>query len=258
MCTSNSSPDLTTIARQLESQGPAAILRWALATYGCSLTVATGFGPEGIVILHLVSQIDSRVKVFYLETDLFFEETYTLRDQLQTRLGLTFERVHSGLSLEQQAASYGENLWQNDPDLCCYLRKVIPLRQHLAGKLAWVTGIRRGQTPARANAQVVEWDQTNGLSKINPLVFWSAEQVQEYTRIHNLPSNPLRQRGYPSIGCWPCTRAVQPGENPRIGRWPGFPKTECGLHLSVRSSEQNPKDAQTLADESEQISRGMK
>ena len=233
--------NLTAVAHKLEAQGPTAILQWAVATYGSDLAIATGFGPEGIVNLHLASQIDAGVKVFYLETGMLFAETYALRDQLQARLGITIEAVQPELTLSQQAVRHGSNLWQCDPDMCCFLRKVVPLRRYLAGKQAWVTGIRREQTPARASAQVVEWDEVNGLVKINPLAAWSAAQVWAHIRQHDLPVNPLHRQGYPSIGCWPCTRAVRPGEDPRAGRWAGSVKTECGLHRSNGRSSKSHK-----------------
>lgn len=228
----NATFDLKSLTRQLEPQGPEAALRWAITTFTGQLAIATGFGPSGIVILHLVSQIDPGVKAFYLETDLLFGETHTLRDRLQSRLGLTIEAVHSGLSLEQQANDNGEALWRRDPNLCCQLRKVEPLRRFLADKQAWVTGIRRDQSASRIATQVVEWDAGNGLVKINPLSAWTSEQVWEHIHEHDLPFNPLHRLGFPSLGCWPCTRSVLPGENPRAGRWDGFAKTECGLHLN--------------------------
>ncbi len=224
--------DLESVAHQLERQGPEVTLRWAIATFGEQLAVATGFGPSGIVILHLVSQIDPGVNVFYLETDLLFGEIHALRAQLQERLGLKIEAVPSSLSLEEQATKHGESLWRRDPNLCCYLRKVEPLRRYLADKRAWVTGIRRDQAPSRATTQVVTWDAGNGLIKINPLAAWTSEQVWEYIQTHDLPFNPLHRLGFPSVGCWPCTRSVLSGEHLRAGRWDGFAKTECGLHLS--------------------------
>jgi phosphoadenosine phosphosulfate reductase len=224
------SGELKSLARQLEAQGPAAVLRWGIAAFRSDLVIATSFGPEGIVNLHLASRIDPGVHVFYIETGLLFQETYALRDLLQAQLGLTFEAVKPPLNREQQAAQYGENLWQCDPDSCCFLRKVAPLRRYLADKRAWVTGIRRDQTPVRASAQVVEWDEVNRLIKINPLAAWSADQVWAYIEKHHLPVNPLHDQGYASIGCWPCTRPVLPGEDDRAGRWHGFVKTECGLH----------------------------
>lgn len=227
--------DIISLTQQLERQGPRAALAWARATFGQRLAVATGFGPSGIVILHLVSQIDPATKIFYLETDMLFGETLALRDRLQERLGVVVEAVHCGLSLGEQAARYGEALWRHDPDRCCALRKVAPLRRCLAEKGAWVTGIRRDQSPSRAATQVVAWDEANGLIKINPLAAWTSDQGWEYIQAHDLPFNPLHQLGFPSLGCWTCTRAVLPGEDRRAGRWDGFTKTECGLHLGGRS-----------------------
>jgi phosphoadenosine phosphosulfate reductase len=232
MNSSNTTIDLETVTQQLEAQGPEATLRWAISTFGEQLAVATGFGPSGIVILHLVSRINPDITVFYLETNMLFGETYALRDQLQARLGLKIQAIHPELSLQQQADRYGEALWRRDPDLCCYLRKVEPLRRYLADKQAWVTGIRRDQTPIRAATQVVEWDDANGLIKVNPLAAWTSEQVWNYIQEHDLPFNPLHRLSFPSLGCWPCTRSVLPGEHPRAGRWDGFTKTECGLHLN--------------------------
>ncbi len=144
---------------------------------------------------------------------------------------MTLEAVRPNLSLEQQAAMYGKDLWQRDPDLCCFLRKVGPLQEYLADKWAWVTGILREQTHSRAATQIVEWNESYQVVKINPMAGWTSKQVWDYIKSHDLPSNPLHQRGYPSLGCQPCTRPVKLGEDPRAGRWPGFPKTECGLHL---------------------------
>jgi len=233
----NSNFDLKSTVQQFELQGPEATLRWAISTFGAQLAVATGFGPSGVIILHLVSQINPKTKIFYLETDILFGETHSLRDQLQARLGLTIEAVHSGLSLEEQAVRYGEALWRRDPDLCCALRKVEPLRRYLAEKQAWVTGIRRDQTQIRAATQVVTWDDANGLVKVNPLAAWTSEQVWQYIQEYDLPFNPLHHLGFPSVGCWTCTRSVLPGENLRAGRWDGFTKTECGLHLNGNNGD---------------------
>jgi phosphoadenosine phosphosulfate reductase len=193
--------------------------------------LATGFGPEGVVLMHHLSQLKPAVGVFYVDTDLLFPETYALRDELAARLGIEFINVHTELSLDAQAEAYGPELWQHDPDLCCHLRKVIPLRCFLAPRRAWISGIRRDQTPARASAGIVEWDNVNQMVKLNPLANWSVDHVWDYIRAHDLPFNHLHRMGYPSIGCWPCTKPVAPGDDPRSGRWAGFNKTECGIHF---------------------------
>jgi phosphoadenosine phosphosulfate reductase len=217
-------------SQELEGSSPQVVLRWGFENFGPDIVQATGFGPEGVVLMHMLSEIRPETKVFYLDTGLLFSETYALRDELVRRLGVRFERV-AGIALEEQTATYGESLWKSDPDSCCYLRKVAPQREYLSHYRAWITGIRRDQTIFRANAGLVEWDMTNKMVKLNPLAAWTSEQVWDYIRAYDLPYNPLHDKGYPSIGCWPCTRAVKPGEDPRAGRWSGQEKTECGIHL---------------------------
>jgi phosphoadenosine phosphosulfate reductase len=211
------------------------VLRWAAAEFGPALALATGFGPEGVVLMHLVSQVSRDLTVFYLDTGLLFDETYALRDILAARLSLRFTRVAPRLSLDDQAQAHGPRLWAHDPDRCCALRKVAPLRVFLQTQRAWITAIRRQQTPHRARARVLEWDAANGLVKLNPLVAWTGDQVWAHLRAHDLPYNPLHDQGFPSLGCWPCTQPVAPGADPRSGRWPGRAKTECGLHLPAVS-----------------------
>jgi phosphoadenosine phosphosulfate reductase len=250
---------LREVSAGLEARSPEDILKWGLDHFGGEIAqnsrqtngrqgiaLATGFGPEGVVLMHMLSQLlhqpphpngDSMAQlapgttVFYTDTDLLFEETYALRDELSARLGIQFTRLHSGLSLEAQAAQHGPALWSRDPDLCCQLRKVAPLRQFLRTKQAWISAIRRDQTANRASAGLVEWDRSNGLVKLNPLAAWTTSQVWSYVLKYQLPYNPLHDQGYPSIGCWPCTKAVAAGADPRSGRWAGLGKTECGIHL---------------------------
>jgi phosphoadenosine phosphosulfate reductase len=211
----------------------AELLRWAAAEFSPGLALATGFGPEGVVLMHLVAQVSREISVFYLDTGLLFDETYALRDALAARLGLRFTRIAPALSLDDQARAHGPRLWARDPDRCCALRKVAPLRAFLQGQRAWITAIRREQTPQRAHARVLEWDAANGLVKLNPLAAWTSDQVWDHIRAHDLPYNPLHDQGFPSLGCWPCTQPVAPGADPRSGRWPGRAKTECGIHLSA-------------------------
>ncbi|HEY8449395.1 MAG TPA: phosphoadenylyl-sulfate reductase, partial [Bacillota bacterium] len=155
---------------------------------------------------------------------------YELRDRVLERYNVELLRYAPELSVAEQAVVHGPNLWASDPGLCCRLRKVEPLKRALAELDAWITGIRREQTPHRANAGVVEWDARFGLVKINPLARWTAAEVERYLRERDVPRHPLYALGYPSIGCMPCTAPVAPGEDPRAGRWRGFTKTECGLH----------------------------
>jgi phosphoadenosine phosphosulfate reductase len=220
------------INRRFENLPPQEALRYGLVTYGDKIVLASGFGPSGIVLMHMVSRIRPNTTVFYLQTDLLFPETMALRDELSRQLCITFTEVHSGLSLEEQRKGYGLRLWESAPDLCCHLRKVEPLRRYLADKRAWITGIRRDQSGTRANTPILGWDSANNLVKVAPLAGWSRDQVWDYLRAHDLPYNRLHDEGYPSIGCMPCTRAVS-GDiaDERAGRWAGTEKTECGIHL---------------------------
>lgn len=211
---------------------PEEVLRWGVDKFGTDMVLGTGFGPSGVLLIHKIHQCGYNIPVFYLDTDLLFGETYKLRDQLAERFNIEFIRVSTDLSLEEQAEEYGERLWESQPDKCCYLRKVLPLRKYLNHKSAWITGIRRSQSPSRANAEMFEWDAGNKVLKINPLVHWSSEQLWSYIHLHELPYNPLHDQGYPSIGCWPCTRPVENGDDERSGRWSGWNKTECGIHVS--------------------------
>ena len=225
-----SDEELRELASEFETQQPQEVLRWALEEFGNDVALATGFGAEGCVLVHMVSQIDRDARIFYLDTDLLFPETYALRDQLEVQYGIRFERRSTALSLEEQSEQFGERLWERQPDLCCKLRKVEPLLDTLGDLSAWITAIRRDQTPARATAGIVERDKKFGLIKINPLASWSSFDVWRYIAKHDVSYNPLHNSGYSSIGCKPCTTGVQIGEDPRAGRWRGAQKTECGLH----------------------------
>jgi phosphoadenosine phosphosulfate reductase len=222
--------DLLRAASAVDTRDPRLTLQWASQQYGDKLVMGTGFGPEGIVLLDLLCGVVSRPRVFYLDTDFLFPETYQLRDRLASRYRLEFEPVRAHVSPELQAQQYGDHLWMRNPDLCCKIRKVDPMARHLASVDAWITSIRRDQTPARAATRVVEWNEKFRLVKISPLAAWSSYQVWDYIRDHKLPYNPLHDRKYPSIGCMQCTSPVESGTDPRAGRWSWTTKTECGLH----------------------------
>jgi phosphoadenosine phosphosulfate reductase len=206
-------------------------LQWGLAEFGQSLAIAASFGAEDVVLIDQASKLRSEFRVFTLDTDFLFPETYALIDRIEKRYGIQVERTRSELTPAQQAARYGEALWASQPDQCCQLRKVEPLKKKLSSLRAWVTGVRRDQAPTRAQTRKLEWDAKFGLVKLNPIADWNWNRVWEYIRANNVPYNPLHDENYPSIGCTYCTRPVQPGEDPRAGRWSGFNKTECGLHL---------------------------
>lgn len=224
------------LARHLENADPFETLAWAFEEFGEDVAIATGFGVEGVVLVDMATRLHPSPFVFFVDTGFLFEETYALRERLERRYGIEIRAVDPELSPQQQEDVFGARLWHYDPDFCCSLRKVEPLATFLAGRGAWVTAIRRSQTAARASARVVEWDAKFDLVKINPLVTWSRERVWEYVFDRAIPYNPLHDRGYPSIGCTHCTRAIRPGESERAGRWANHAKTECGLHLREEKS----------------------
>ena len=208
-------------------------MSFALQRFSPRVAVASSFGAEDVVLIDLAAQVRPDFRVFTLDTDFLFPETYALIGDIERRYHLKVERTKARLTPEAQAQEFGAALWSRQPDQCCKIRKVEPLTEMLGHLDAWITGIRRDQAPARANARKIEWDAKFGLVKINPLADWKWEQVWDYIRSHNLPYNPLHDQGYPSIGCTYCTRQVQAGEDPRAGRWSGFQKTECGLHADA-------------------------
>ncbi|BCJ87292.1 phosphoadenosine phosphosulfate reductase [Effusibacillus dendaii] len=214
---------------ELEDRSPQEILEYAVNKIE-KIAFACSFGAEDVVIVDMLSRIKPDTSVFYLDTDVLFPETYDVRNRMVEKYNLNLIAYRPLLTLEKQAEQYGESLWQVDPNQCCSLRKVEPLQRALCELDAWITGIRREQAPTRANAGVVEIDRKFGLIKWNPLAKWTNKQVWDYIIAHQVPYNVLHDKGYPSIGCIHCTRAVKPGEDLRAGRWSNFEKTECGLH----------------------------
>lgn len=224
-----------TINRQLQEAHPDEVIKWGYKTFGAKMVLGTGFGSSGMLLIHRIDKLGLPISVFYLDTHLLFEETYSLHDRLEEKFDINFVRVSTGLSLKDQAEEYGEELWNKDPNKCCYLRKVLPLRNYLSDKKAWISGVRRSQSETRKQTQVVEWDPENEVVKINPLATWTSEEVWSYIQINELPYNPLHDEGYPSIGCIPCTQPVLTDEGERAGRWRGSEKTECGIHTSSQN-----------------------
>ncbi len=226
--------ELELLARQsqlLERETPERIIRWAAETYFPRLTMATAFGPEGCVILAMLAKIEPRVYVFNLDTGYQFPETLELRDRIAQRYGIEVDLQRPELSVAEYEALHGGPLYKTDSDRCCLDRKIAVLERAVRGYRAWMSGIRRDQSPHRANAPIVGWDKKFGLVKISPLAAWTKKDVWDRITEEAIPYNPLHDRGYPSIGCWPCTRAVLLGdEDERAGRWSGTGKTECGLH----------------------------
>ncbi len=202
----------------------------------------TAFGPEGCVILHILSEIftENKIKnsenflIANLDTNYQFKETLELKDKLEAKYGLPIEMIQPKLSIAEQEQKYGENLYERDPDQCCYIRKLVPLANLLENKFAWITSIRRDQTEVRAKAKAIEYDKKFKLGKINPLIKWTKSDIWKYIHENEIPYNLLLDQGYDSIGCEPCTK---PGID-RQGRWVGKDKIECGIHLQDSEQEQ--------------------
>ncbi len=212
-----------TIPTALDTLHPTDVVRWAADQFGVDgLVVTASF--EDAILVHVAATAVPGVEVVLLDTQYLFAETEWFADQLRRRLDLNLRIVHPLPYVER------DDLWQTDTATCCQVRKVEPLQRALLGKRAWITGVRRADGPTRADAPVAAFDIAHALVKVNPLATLTDADVQLYHDLYDLPRNPLSERGYPSIGCWPCTRPVAPGEDKRAGRWAGSAKTECGLH----------------------------
>jgi len=221
------------IAREntrLESAEPQEILRWATSRFAPRFTMATAFGPEGMVLIHMLAEIAPQTPIFNLDTGYQFKETLELREEVKRRYGIAVEMKRADTTVEEYERQNGGPVYRTNPDQCCFDRKVRVLEQAVVGMHAWASAIRRDQSPDRATAPIVGWDKKFSLVKVSPLANWSKQKVWSFITEHNIPYNPLHDQGYTSIGCWPCTRAVLLGEDERAGRWSGFAKTECGLH----------------------------
>lgn len=205
------------------------IIRWTWETFGARSVLTQSMANTALA--YMVGQVATDIPVVFLDTGYHFEQTLATRDSLAARTTLNIISVSSPMSLEEQAAVHGPNLYARDPDLCCKIRKVDPMNELLTGYQAWITGMRHDTAPHRADVGVVEFDESRGVLKIAPILHWSDAQLLRYTIENDVPVNPLMYDGFPSIGCQPCTRRVEPGEDPRAGRWAGTSKNECGLHI---------------------------
>ncbi|WP_100406859.1 phosphoadenylyl-sulfate reductase [Bacillus solitudinis] len=225
--------DYETLNNQLERKDSLEVLKWAYQTFGDDLVYSCSFGAEGMVLIDLISKIKKDASIIFLDTDFHFKETYELIEQVKARYPkMNIQLIKPGLTPQEQAKEHGEELWLSNPDKCCDLRKLIPLQQELDKYSAWISGLRREQSPTRANTQFVNKDNRFKSIKICPLIHWTEEEIWMYIDLHKLPYNELHDKSYPSIGCENCTKPVKEGEDPRSGRWANSEKTECGLHLS--------------------------
>jgi len=223
-----------------EGWSPEQVLRWSFDKFGSGVQMASGFGAEGMALIDMAARLTANLRVFTIDTGFLFPETYQLIETVERRYGISVERVRSQVGPEKQSEVYGPELWAVDPDQCCAIRKVEPLKKKLSTLGAWIAAIRRDQTSARAGAGKIEWDRKFELVKVNPIADWTSKDVWNYLFEHQVPYNPLHDRNYSSIGCTHCTRAIRPGEDPRAGRWSGFQKTECGLHVADAPSTPAP------------------
>ncbi|HEX6876231.1 MAG TPA: phosphoadenylyl-sulfate reductase [Nocardioidaceae bacterium] len=220
---------VTHMGAELELAPAEVIIEWAVATFGERFCITSSMGDA--VLAHVASRVAPGVDVVFLDTGYHFTETIGTRDAVEATLPVNVRSVTPELTVAEQDAKYGKDLFARDPDLCCALRKVAPLQRTLEEYDAWATGLRRQETRNRVIAPVVGWDDTKQKVKVSPLARWSDEDVERYIAEHGVLVNPLQYDGYPSIGCFPCTRRVSPGEDKRSGRWAGNAKTECGIHL---------------------------
>jgi phosphoadenosine phosphosulfate reductase len=221
--------DHEAIAAELDQSTAQEAMEWMFENFGERHYIACSFQKTSSVTAHLASIVNPEARFFYLDTDVLFEESYETRDRLAEARGVEFDRFHN-LTLAEQEAEHGPELWNRDPDACCGIRKVEPMRRALSSVDCWVAGVRRADSSSRAGTPKFGWDKRFNLWKLNPLADWTERDVWNYIREHQLPYNPLHDRGYPSIGCTHCTKPVGPGGDLREGRWSGISKTECGIN----------------------------
>ncbi len=212
---------------------------WAWKTFGNRAAIGTSFQGAGLVMMHIAQEEKLPLPVFTLDTGLLFRETVELKKRLETFFGISIESLEPEFSVDAQAARYGPELWKNDPDSCCFMRKVEPLQRKLQSLDCWITGLRRQQSDTRSSIGIVELYEFDPIMnreivKLNPMANWKREAVWDYLKKHQIPYNPLHDQGYGSIGCVPCTSKAAQGENERAGRWTGFNKTECGIHTFMK------------------------
>lgn len=222
--------ELAARSQELETATPQEILQFAAERYAPKFTMATAFGPEGMCLIHMLAEIAPDTPIFNLETGYQFQETLELRERVKERYGVEVAMHRPDTTVEEYEQMHGGPLYKTDPGRCCGDRKLVVLRRTIQGMHCWASAIRRDQSEDRAQAPIVGWDKKFRLVKVSPLANWTKMDVWGMIEREKVPYNPLHDKGYASIGCWPCTRAVLFGEDDRAGRWSGTQKTECGLH----------------------------
>lgn len=219
--------------QQLKSKDAIDVLKWAYETFAEKIVYSCSFGAEGIVLIDLISKVKQDARIVFLDTELHFQETYDLIEKVKARYPtLQIELLKTDVTMEQQKQKYGDKLWETNPDLCCEIRKLMPLANELSKYNAWISGLRREQSPTRRHVQFVNRDDRFKSIKVCPLIHWTWDDVWNYIKLFELPYNVLHDQNYPSIGCKYCTKPVKDGEDLRSGRWANSQKTECGLHIN--------------------------
>ena len=211
------------------------LLCWCWNYFGDKAAIGTSFQGSGLVIIDHAVRNGCNFPIFTIDTGLLFPETLELKKKLEDFWDVKIQSVHPDQTIEEQKKTMGPELWKTNPDSCCQMRKVLPLQSRLSSLDVWITGLRRGQSDQRKSTNVLEMYEFDKLResyifKLNPMVNWSREKVWSYIKDHKIPYNTLHDKGYRSIGCWPCTKAISDGQDERAGRWEGFNKTECGIH----------------------------
>lgn len=219
-----------------ETKGALEVLKWAYSTYD-DIVYACSFGIEGIVLIDFISKVNPMAKVVFLDTELHFNETYEVIERIKDRYPLlNIELKKPSITLQQQEEKYGAELWKTNPNLCCHIRKVLPLQEVLKDVTAWISGLRREQSPTRKHVEFINKDEKFEKVKICPLIHWTWKEIWRYAHKYDLIYNVLHDKGYPSIGCHPCTEPVFNEEDLRSGRWKGSGKLECGLHVNTKGT----------------------
>ncbi len=235
--------EINKLADHFETAPLEEILRWAWDRFGTRAAIGTSFQGAGLVMIHQARQAGFEFPIFTLDTQLLFPETYELKERLEKFFGIGIESLLPEQTPEEQAADpgFGPELWNQHPDTCCTMRKVIPLQKKLTDLAVWITGVRRQQSETREATRILElyhFDEMRDLYilKLNPMANWGRDAIWDYIKKHQIPYNPLHDRGFRSIGCWPCTRAVGDDQSERAGRWTGFDKKECGIHTNFKKA----------------------
>jgi len=240
-----SEAEINRLSAEFEAKTPQEILAWTNETFWPDVALSSSLQTQSIPLLHMTTHLKPDIRVFFLDTGFHFWESLIFREQMQMKWNLNVVDLYRDSRWDNFCHRYARDLPLQDPNLCCYIHKVQPMQKATEGLRAWITGIRRDQTPERANARILEL-QPDGLLKVNPLLNWTRREVGAYITANDLPAHPLLERGYRSVGCAPCTRPVTPDESDRAGRWAGRGKTECGLHTDMFQQKDLAKAQQSF------------